>query len=268
MDILEELMQRRENAVNELRRLDAAIEAVSQLEPEAQGMGATLKAPPPARRAYVRRPTLNKANGGQGQLEPAVRAVFMGRQERHLARLCRPVEEGRVRARVARALPSHREREGRCSMSHMTEGTLKVRDLDALEEAGLALGLQLLRGQTTHAWYGRFVNDSEEGRRVARERGVASMGTCEHAMRSVDHQGGDYEIGVVKALDGDGYSLMFDSWGPGRKLLARAGADLGKLRQEYALAVATKKAKAKLKGWALERESLPGGRVRLRARKF
>jgi len=154
-------------------------------------------------------------------------------------------------------------------MSHITEIKLKVKDLDALETAADSLGFELRRGQKTHAWYGRFMNDSAEGRQFARERSVEEMGKCEHALRMKNHQSGDYEIGVVKSQDGDGYTLSFDSWGPGKKLEALAGPGLKTLRREYACEVATRTAQKSLgrQGFRVERSDIGGGRIRLRLRK-
>ncbi len=154
-------------------------------------------------------------------------------------------------------------------MSHVTDVKLKIKDLEALEEAAAACGLDLRLGQTTHAWYGKFMNDSEEGRRVVKERGQQALGKCEHALRLKNHQQGDYEIGVVKSLDGDGYDLLLDEWGPGRKLVNAVGPSANKLRQEYAVAQATRKAKATLgkKGFTVAREDLLNGSVRLKLRR-
>jgi hypothetical protein len=145
-------------------------------------------------------------------------------------------------------------------MSHITDGKCRVRDLDDLEVAGRACGLELVRGKTTHRWYGRFVGDS------APPAGMkpADYGKCLHALRLPQAGPDDYEIGVVKALDGgDGFDLVFDSWGQARLLNAVGGAGLNKLRQEYAVAVALRKAKASLRGFVPKRENLPNGRVRL-----
>lgn len=151
-------------------------------------------------------------------------------------------------------------------MSHITDVKMRVRNLESLAQAAEALGGTLVIGQKTHAWYGRFMNDSAEGRRLARERGSASFGTCEHAIRSKTHTTGDYEIGVVKALDGDGFDLVLDTWGPGGKLVRQFGSDLNGLRQEYAVSETQRKAKELLarKGFVAHRERLPNGSVRLR----
>lgn len=150
-------------------------------------------------------------------------------------------------------------------MSHITDVKLKIKDLDALAEAAEALGLELVRGQKTHAWYGRFMNDSEEGRRVVAERGLRNLGKCDHALRLKARYSGDYEIGVVAEADG-GYSLLYDSWGPGQRLERAAGPQLTALRREYAASVATAKAKATLgrQGWTVRRENLSGNRIRLK----
>lgn len=154
-------------------------------------------------------------------------------------------------------------------MSHLTNVKLRVRDLDCVEEAARKRGGVLMRDQKTHAWYGHMVGDSAEGRAMARERGVANLGKCEHAIRLADHRHGDYEVGVVAAKDGDGYDLVMDTWGPGQRLVQRFGSDLDGLRQEYAVAVTLKKTKATLakKGFTAVREDLLNGRVRLRLRR-
>lgn len=154
-------------------------------------------------------------------------------------------------------------------MSHITEIKLKVKDLDALAAAAETLGFTFVEGKKTYRWYNRFVNDSDEGRAFARERGVEAMGRCEHVLRAKDHTSDDYEIGVVKALDGDGYTLAYDSWGPGKKLEAKAGPQLNTLRREYAVETATRAANRTLarQGFRVERQDLEGGRVRLRLRK-
>jgi len=148
-------------------------------------------------------------------------------------------------------------------MSHMTDVKLKVKDLDALEEAALALGMELRRGQKTHKWYGQFMGDT----RSAPGHDPKTFGKCEHAI-AVKGEPSAYEVGVVKALDGDGFELLFDSWGPGQRVEAKAGRNLARLRQEYAVAVTAKRVKQTLarQGFKMTREAAEGGRVRLRLR--
>src|SRR5439155_1428606 len=100
------------------------------------------------------------------------------------------------------------------------------------------------------------------------------FGKCEYALRVKGTRpqmgpGGPWEIGVVKAKDGDGYELLYDAYGgAGQALTNAVGVGARKLRQEYAAAVATKKAKATLakKGFTVTREAV-AGRIRLRLRK-
>lgn len=150
-------------------------------------------------------------------------------------------------------------------MSHITTAQLRFSNLDAMAAAGDVLGLVFMRDQTTHAWYGQMVGDSEEGRRTARERGVENLGKCAHALRLKDHKPGDYEIGVVANGDGT-FSLLFDSWGPGHRLETAAGRDLSRLRQEYAVAVTQARVTKTMarQGFRLSREDAGNGRVRLR----
>lgn len=140
-------------------------------------------------------------------------------------------------------------------MSHITKVGLRIRNLDALEEAASHCNLELRRDQKTHIWYGRFMDDSEQGRAYAREFGVNAMGTCEHALRRKNHQNGDYEIGLVPAKDGDGYELALDTFCQQRLLTDVGGEHMDKLRREYAAATALLAAKKKLahKGFTAKR---------------
>ena len=155
-------------------------------------------------------------------------------------------------------------------MSHITDVKLKVRDLDALEEACEELGLELRRGQTTFAWWGTFVGDS----RSYGELDPQAFGTCAHAIRVKgttprNGSGGPWEIGVVPARDGDGFVIGFDTYGTaGAALLEKVGRDANRLRQEYAAAVAVRKARkaAALRGFTATKERV-GGRLQVRLRK-
>lgn len=150
-------------------------------------------------------------------------------------------------------------------MSHVTEVKMKIADLDALKEACHELGLEFMEGQKTHKWYGRFVGDTTP----PQGRDPKDYGKCEHAIRLQNARSSDYEIGLVPALDGNGYDLMVDSWQQGRLMGAVGGHDMGKLRQEYAAAVALAKAKKTLgpRGWQYAgRTALSNGKVQLRWR--
>ena len=148
---------------------------------------------------------------------------------------------------------------------------MRIADLDALEEAAEKCGLVLERDKKTYAWWGTYVGDSRD----YGEHRPAEMGKCEHALRVKgtsprNGSGGPWEIAVVKAKDGQGFGLYYDRYGSaGAALTAAVGPQENALRREYAVAVATRKAKATLgrKGWTIAREDLPGNRVRLKLRK-
>lgn len=148
-------------------------------------------------------------------------------------------------------------------MSHIRKVTLKVRDLDALAEAGSVCNMELVRNQPKFKWYGRFVGDTA---------GIPGMdpkdyGKCEHVLRLKNASAYDYEVGVVKAKDGDGYELHFDSWQQNRLMTEVGGLEMDKLRREYAASMAMSQARKKLgpKGFVAKRIDLPGNRIRIQA---
>lgn len=149
-------------------------------------------------------------------------------------------------------------------MSHITDAKLRVRDLDALEVAAAECGLELRRDQKTFKWFGRFMGDSA----VPKGRDPRDYGKCEHALRMKDATERDYEIGVCRALDGDGYDLLMDTWGQARLLERVGGANVNKLRREYAAAGLLNKARVALarKGFVATRENV-GNRIQLRLRR-
>lgn len=157
--------------------------------------------------------------------------------------------------------------EGRAVViSHVAQCSLQVKDLDALKSAAAELGLVFMEGQKTHAWYGRWLNDWNDPRAAALQgRDPKTFGTCVHALRLKDHKGGDYEIGVVQNADGT-FGLVYDSYGPGRKLEIQAGVDMVKLKAEYGAAVAMKNLKKQLgQGWNIQRTVDQTGYPKVRA---
>lgn len=124
-------------------------------------------------------------------------------------------------------------------MSHITKVAVQVRDLAAVESACRDLGLTFMRGQKTQAYYG-------------------GTSACLHAIKV---PGSSYEIGLIQAKDGKGYELAFDSWGTGQVISEKLGAGLEKLKQGYAVALASMRAKAQ--GWIVSKSILPNGTVRL-----
>jgi hypothetical protein len=141
----------------------------------------------------------------------------------------------------------------------------RVADLDAAEVAGARLGLVLRRGQTRHHWYGRFMNDWNDAERAAALQGIdpATFGQCDHALVLADAKEGDYEIGLRKAPDGNGYLLLYDAWGPGQRLEAAAGKGLARFVQENTAETAQRYYARR--GLRLEREQV-GGKLRLKVR--
>ncbi len=156
-------------------------------------------------------------------------------------------------------------------MSHVTDVKLKIRDLEALKDAAKECGLEFRENQLTYAWWGTFVGDS----RAYGQHDPKQFGKCEHALRipgdkPVNGHSGPWEIGVVKARDGDGFDLLYDTYGgAGSRLTARVGTGASTLRREYAVATATRKAQATLarRGFQTVRENLPGNRVKIKLRK-
>ena len=142
-------------------------------------------------------------------------------------------------------------------MSHVATVDVEVKDLDALAEAARAVGLELIRGQTTYRWYGRHVGDYPLPAGYAKK----DLGMCEHALRipdGPDKHARAYEIGVVRRRDGKpGYALMWDFYSGGFGLEERVGKDCQNLRREYALTVATRAAVAR--GYQVNKQTQPGG---------
>lgn len=133
-------------------------------------------------------------------------------------------------------------------MSHVADVDLKITDLDALEDVCQRHHASLRRGQTTHKWYGQFLNDWGSQRAAVNRRDPKTFGTCEHAIRLNDNPEG-YEIGLTPRLDGEfGWDAVYDAYGPGGAALERAfGTGLIDLKCEYAEEVATRELLRK--GW-------------------
>src|SRR5574342_676271 len=117
-------------------------------------------------------------------------------------------------------------------MSHMDAAKAVVMDLDCLKDAvSTFLKLHWREGQTTHAWYGKWMDDHDTETAAYRQGvPVEDYGHCLHAI-SVDGSG--YEIGVVKRKDGQGYSLVWDFYGTGRNINKVIGDGAEKLMVEY-----------------------------------
>jgi len=138
-------------------------------------------------------------------------------------------------------------------MSHVAEVKMKVLDLDALSAACDAIGLQFKAGQRTYKWFGRWMNDYS-GNRAAVTRGhdPKNFGKCDHAIE-VRNNPSAYGIGLVPALDGIGYDMLYDNWQQGHGLEEVAGSNLDRLNNEYQAQVGTR-ALARENALAVERE--------------
>lgn len=118
-------------------------------------------------------------------------------------------------------------------MSHITAGTMKILDLDALKAAGDRLGFEFMEGQQNYRWYEYWVGDYPNNT----GRDVADFGKCQHALKI---KGNDmaYEIGIVPALDGQGFELLYDFYDGSIERLAGVGLEF--LHNEYMAEVSTR----------------------------
>lgn len=118
-------------------------------------------------------------------------------------------------------------------MSHVVSVECRVRDLATLREAARRIGLELVEGQRSYRWYGRFLNDWPSHRAaINRGEDPATFGRCDHVLRRTSGVSGDYEIGVREQPDGS-YRLVYDTYGgSGMKLEQVAGEDCVTLRNE------------------------------------
>jgi len=119
-------------------------------------------------------------------------------------------------------------------MSHVTTIKMEIKDLEALEQACLKVGLVFKHNQKNYRWYGRFVGDY-------REQGTdpKDMGKCDHAI-GIPNNNTAYEIGVCQK-DGH-YVLRWDFWAGGAGLAAVAGDKCSNLTEAYTQVVAMKEA--------------------------
>ena len=142
-------------------------------------------------------------------------------------------------------------------MSHVVTIEMQILDLKSLEKACEELGLEFVRGQETYRWYGTHVGDYPIPQGFTQD----DLGRCEHAIR-VPGDNSAYEIGVTKRRDGKpGWTLIYDFWGrQGRKIEKLAGSKCASVQQEYAAAVAIKKAG---RGYRVRRRKLENGTLQL-----
>lgn len=123
-------------------------------------------------------------------------------------------------------------------MSHITDIELKILDLNALKAACREVGVTFNEGAETFTSY-------QDGLK------------CEHSITS---PWGRYQIGVLKAKDGKGYTLAWDSYCQ-YETVKKLGEGLEKLKQAYGVCKATIEARAR--GWSVHRQNLPNGTIKL-----
>jgi hypothetical protein len=119
-------------------------------------------------------------------------------------------------------------------MSHVAAIECKIKDLNALERAAKSLGLLLNRGQKTFKWFGQWVNDYNATDAAYRQGyGPEDYGKCEHAI-SIPGNPSAYEVGVVPAKDGNGFTLLYDFYSGGHGMTNMIGGKHAeKLIQAY-----------------------------------
>jgi hypothetical protein len=146
-------------------------------------------------------------------------------------------------------------------VSHVASIDLDVKDLNALKKACADLGLEFMEGQTTHKWYGKWVNDYNADD-AAYKQGVATedYGKCVHALKVKDTPGA-YEVGVIKNPNGKGFKLIWDFYAGGQGLMSVIGTDGKKLIGAYA-EHATKRAMKK-QGLQVKMKTLKDGTRRI-----
>jgi hypothetical protein len=144
-------------------------------------------------------------------------------------------------------------------MSHVSSVDCVVTNLEDLEAVATKLGLELRRGQTEWAWFGRDMGDSTLAEGFDRKQ----FGKGQHALRLLDHKKGDYEIGLVPRRDGQfGWELLYDAWGThGKKLEQAAGKGLVNLKNELAAEAATRVMARR--GFRVTRTVRPDGKIEL-----
>lgn len=119
-------------------------------------------------------------------------------------------------------------------MSHVTHIEIVISDLDALREAAEACDCELIEGQKTYKWFGKWVNDYHS-KDAAYHHGIdpKQYGKCEHAIRIKGGKSNAYEVGVCKNPNGEGYVLIYDFYAGGNGLEAKIGHRAEKLEQQY-----------------------------------
>ena len=155
-------------------------------------------------------------------------------------------------------------------MSHVSECKTVYKSLTDAEAAAERLGGELIRGKKSFVWYNKFVDDSQEWKRMfspeeaeriaklPKDQRVKiinqKMSGCDHVIR---FKGINYEVGVFTKPDGT-YRLRWDGFDSAlnRKM---GGYDGGRFAQAYGIESA-KRAAAR-KGWRTVEKPRANGQV-------
>ena len=112
-------------------------------------------------------------------------------------------------------------------MSHVSKIETVITNINTLKKACNNLGLVFKENQKTYKWFGQFVGDYPLPEGMTKE----DLGKCDHA---IEVPNANYEIGVIKNKNKEGYSLYWDFWSGG-KLIEHLGQNAWKLTQEYTI---------------------------------
>lgn len=123
-------------------------------------------------------------------------------------------------------------------MSHLISAKLKVTSIHDLKKSVEVFGATLEEAKTFNSYI---------------------VENCDYRIKL---PGCSYQIGVRQQKEGH-YTLHYDTYSDGRKLIQKFGENLGKLTQEYAAQVCMTQAK-KTFGWTVVRKTLPNGKLQLR----
>lgn len=143
-------------------------------------------------------------------------------------------------------------------MSHLVTIATQLRDLAASRAACKRMGWELLEGQKTFEWYGRYVGDYRAFEKQLTDLGIKTedYGKCDHAIKV---PGAEYEIGLVQK--GDQLVPLWDAYKPGGLQDITNENGMGGFLQAYAIEKA--KLEARRKGYSVTERTLPNGTVQL-----
>lgn len=117
-------------------------------------------------------------------------------------------------------------------MSHVVSSKVVITDIECLKKVLKKFPkLKFHEGRKTYEWFGSWMDDYDAAD-AAYKNGIDpdDYGKCEHA---ISMEGSDYEIGVTKRKDGEGFSLVWDFFDSGKKISDYIGDSAEKLMTEY-----------------------------------